>query len=69
MENARQSIARASMSFKMNDSAREGQQSIEIERLKTTLDILNQKLKVAADENGELKTQIDTLNQDLSAKD
>lgn len=64
MENARQSIARASMSFKMNDSAREGQQSIEIERLKTTLDILNQKLKVAADENGELKTQIDTLNQD-----
>ena len=39
--NARQSIARASMSFKISDSAEAGQMSIENDRLKTTLDILN----------------------------
>jgi hypothetical protein len=40
-ENARQSIARASMSFKISDSAEQGQLSIENDRLKTTLTILN----------------------------
>ena len=42
---------------------------IENDRLKTTLTILNQKLKVQQDENLSLKTAIDTLNEDLVYKD
>ena len=46
------------MSFKIADGTESGDLVIENERLKSTLMILNQKLKVVTD----LETQIDNLN-------
>ena len=43
--------------------------SIENDRLKNTLTILNQKLKVANDENGQLKNDIETFKKDIAARD
>lgn len=66
--NARESIARASVNLR-GDGSEQGQMVIENDRLKTTLTILNQKLKVQQDENLSLKATIEGLNQDLEDKD
>jgi len=42
---ARQSIFRASQAFQTSESKNQGELVIEIERLKTTLLVLNQKIK------------------------
>ena len=42
----RQSIARASMAFELKDGTEAGDMIIENERLKTTLGLLNSKLKM-----------------------
>lgn len=57
-KSVRNSIARASVSFKIADGTEAGDLVIENERLKSTLMILNQKLKVTND----LDSQIDNLN-------
>lgn len=53
----------------MTETAEQGQLVIENDRLKNTLTILNQKMKVQSDENSQLKERIGQLEEDLEAKD
>ena len=61
-------MARASVAFQMNDGSQAGELVIENERLKSTLLILNQKLKTNADTDGvisRLKTQCSDKDQEI----
>ena len=63
--NVRQSIARASVKFELQGNTETGEMVIENERLKTSLQVLNQKLKAQID-NEKVTDDLKVKNQSLN---